>query len=157
MCDEAMTTPMPPERLEELEKLCDAATHGPWAWDCVDSLQLGMDGIVNRANKTVVFCNSGRGSGSPTDEDAEFMIESRMAVPELIREVERQRDEIIDWLEDHLTVSMEVTELDGERWWDSMSRFSYIGDELVELGVWEKHPTAGVGGRQYYRKLESKP
>lgn len=47
----------------------------------------------------------------------------------------------------------------GERagWWDTMalSHVRELGDRLVELKLWEKHPS-GYGRRWFYRPLPKK-
>ena len=58
-------------KLDDLQKLCDAASPGPWQpWDC----RLGKDGDYD------------------VSEDSFFVAAARTAMPELIAEVRRLRE-----------------------------------------------------------------
>jgi hypothetical protein len=75
---------MDKERLEELKKLCEDATPGPW-WQYrhgVDDYQNG--GLC--ANDTELW--GGYDGCMPSAADIELMAQSRTALPELIAEVE---------------------------------------------------------------------
>ena len=74
----------PTEQIERLRQLEKAATPRPWSWGIVDSVQLGSEGIVNEPEKVVVFCNSGRGSGEPSEEDHQLISAARNSLPALL-------------------------------------------------------------------------
>jgi hypothetical protein len=69
-------------------------------------------------------------------------------------EIERLREELGAQLETAMA-SEAYCHRDGDYagWWDTQALRSVmeIGDKLVELGLWERHPTAGHGRRQFYR------
>ena len=76
-----------PERLEELKKLCEDATPGPW-WqyrEGIDSYQNG--GLCADVDGDTELWGGYDGC-MPNSEDIEFMAQSRTAIPELIAEVE---------------------------------------------------------------------
>ncbi len=58
-----------------------------------------------------------------------------------------------------LEIATETTEGKLKGWWDSCARREACdaGDKLVELGLWEIHPTAGYGRRQFYRPIKRPP
>jgi hypothetical protein len=67
---------MTDERLAELERLCAAATPGPWWWD-------GLH---------MTFRENGRVEAVPrTTPNTLLVVESRAAIPDLITEVRRLR------------------------------------------------------------------
>lgn len=68
---------MTPSRLAEIKALADAATPGPW---------LSRDGEVFRPDFTGI-------AHEVDDDDSDFIAASRTAVPELVAEVERLRDQ----------------------------------------------------------------
>ena len=55
----------------------------------------------------------------------------------------------------HITHSDSGARIDVKGWWDSManSNVCNMGDRLVELGLWERHPD-GYGRRWFYRPLQ---
>ncbi len=78
--------------------------------------------------------------------------------PHTVWEVERERlqAELAEWL-DMVMRSEGFESGKGDPntgWWDTMTRrdLCAIGDRLVELGKWERHPD-GSGTRQWYRPL----
>ena len=80
-------TPLPPERIEEIERRVNAATPGPWTQatdeggpDCY-VLSLGPE------KELLIECLDG-------PHDAEFVAHARTDVPALLAEVERQAGEI---------------------------------------------------------------
>lgn len=153
MRENPMTEPMSDERLEAIKKIRDAANKGPWLLDRPPGETCGFKhgqiiAAVGRG-QNVWFEPEG---GIYPANNRMFIAESRTFTDELIAEIERLKVELVDSLEDHFTSATEECEIDGGRWRDSMSRWSYIGDQLVELAGWERHPTAGHGGRQFYRK-----
>lgn len=73
-------------------------------------------------------------------------------------ECAKLRAELIEWLGEAMR-SEAYCEPDGpyRGWWDTMAK-SYvmdIGDRLVELGAWDRHPD-GYGRRWFYRPIERK-
>lgn len=100
---------MKPERIKQLRELCDGATRGPWRYD--DRSNSGKNWLL------ATFGAWERWPGSPREEtgdailttdnvrcsqmaagdargDAEFCAAARTAIPELLDEVERLRDEV---------------------------------------------------------------
>lgn len=70
-----------------IRKRAEAATagpwevgHGPYGWD---------DGIIQAGGGQAILTNSGHGSTSASDEDAEFIAAARTDVPALCDYVER--------------------------------------------------------------------
>jgi hypothetical protein len=124
---------MDKERLEELKKLCEDATPGPW-WQYrhgVDDYQNG--GLC--ANDTELW--GGYDGCMPSSADIELMAQSRTALPELIAEVEfltkvaEQAKEfstlVLGTANDEPTIKN-----DEEGCWD------YIGDSYAELAQYLK-------------------
>jgi hypothetical protein len=77
-------------------------------------------------------------------------------VMHLIQEVQYLREELTEMYVDILVnVGSLIHDPDHEAngWYcsNAMRDPIYAGDKLVELGLWEKHPTAGHGRVQYYR------
>jgi hypothetical protein len=90
--------------LKELERLEKAATKGPWGWGVCRSACLHECGITSDAGD--VFCNCGRGSGEPTDDDAALIVAARNALPHL--------------LADLTAANAEVERLKGRDWQDAL-------------------------------------
>lgn len=97
---------MTPERLAELKALAEKATRGPWS---VSWLRGALRQICRNVDPDCFWCpDDGEDTASaltPDKHDAEFIAASRVAVPELIAEVERLRNQtdnverIAAWLE----------------------------------------------------------
>lgn len=67
------------------------------------------------------------------------------------------REKLIDALEDIAAgQGMYIKEGDKAGWYDTMalSHVRDAGDELVEMGLWERHPD-GYGRRWFYRPKEA--
>ncbi len=80
---------MTPAQLEELKRLCDAATPGPWAAESYMATSGGPE--------IVAISTGGHGGRyALTRETAEFVAAARSVVPELIAEVERLRELVKD-------------------------------------------------------------
>ncbi len=77
---------MTPAQLEELKKLCAAATPGPWRSESYG----GETGCVSEIY-TIATGDDGDRENAMTKETASFIAAARTAVPELIAEVERLR------------------------------------------------------------------
>ena len=108
--------PFTQAEIAELEKLCDAATEGPWP-----------DGQVPLYE----------GSVSATKDDLAFIEASRTALPRLLAEVKKLRDEAESWAE---TV---------EEWKDlhklSERRNCRMGEALVYIADHSLHPDLASG------------
>jgi len=76
-------------------------------------------------------------------------------IKELKDEIKSLKSEIIDLLDEIMREKC-LFHSGGPRggWWDSMAitYTCHIGDRLVELGLWERHPD-GVGRRWFYRPI----
>lgn len=74
-------------------------------------------------------------------------------------EVEDLKKELAQWLDEAMR-SLGFYEKDGPRkgWWETTALRTVrdIGDRLVELGTWERHPD-GHGRRWWYRPVEKGP
>jgi hypothetical protein len=77
---------MKPERLEELKRICEAATDGPWRYekkehwpDCAKRPDY-IDGVWLAHDDFLEVHDEG---------EAKFIAEARTAIPELLAEVER--------------------------------------------------------------------
>jgi hypothetical protein len=78
---------MDKERLEELKRLCEDATPGPWE-DCLDQLNAPSATVIDHEWGPPTP-NAPEGTyASVTRADADFIAASRTALPELIAEVE---------------------------------------------------------------------
>jgi hypothetical protein len=86
---------MTDDRLAELERLCAAATPGPWEVDADRRLALGVASVrcVHGTRPTVAHVDAHL---REMDEAAAFVAAARTAVPELIAEVRRLRAEAAD-------------------------------------------------------------
>lgn len=73
-----------PERLAEIKARCEKATTGKW---CFDGLASGDIWSINGDEAIPIAI------ASSTHEDAEFIAHARQDIPDLIREVERLRDQ----------------------------------------------------------------
>lgn len=88
---------MKTERLQELKKLCDEATPGPWVYsEILASDEPTLDGVDVAIEDEGVICSMDY--EQPRNGDwratAEFIAASRTALPELIAEVERLKHEV---------------------------------------------------------------
>ena len=66
--------------------------------------------------------------------------------------------ELVDYLDEAMRLSAHCVTTTGDPWrgwWDSMalSAVCSLGDRLVDLGAWERHPR-GAGRRWFYRPIE---
>jgi hypothetical protein len=81
---------MTPERIEQIEKRCNAATAGPWkVWG--RAVMADPKGTSNLADCFVVadtYCNV---DGSPRGNDADFTAHARTDIPDLLSEIKRLR------------------------------------------------------------------
>ncbi len=78
-------TPYTPAELDDLQRLCDGATEGPWyLWS----------GIIchDEESDTVLPLPRDEGHGGPKENDAAFITASRTALPRLIAEVRKYRE-----------------------------------------------------------------
>ncbi len=84
------------DELAEWQRLCDAATPGPWRLDgrhdYDDGSEFGIDMIVANNGEPVVIADSG--VYPPHGQDAEFIAAARSAIPRLLEEVRRLRAEV---------------------------------------------------------------
>lgn len=100
----------------------------------------------------------GPAEGEPTlrELDQEETETAWAEVAKLRAKVERLRGELLKVLNAAMREGAPyITTGDRQGWWDSEARRSIcdIGDRLVELGIWERHPD-GYGGRWFYRPIE---
>ena len=75
-----------------------------------------------------------------------------------VREIERLREELAELIDDAFRrFASEQYGGDRHGWWDTcgLTLAMMYGDRLVELGLWEKHPT-GHGRRWWYRPVKRK-
>lgn len=80
------------ERIAQLEALCQAASEGPWSWIEPDRGELWS--IEPDICKFGIEANYYPVAGeAPTEDDARFITEARTALPELLAEVRRLREE----------------------------------------------------------------
>ncbi len=76
---------MTEERLNELEKLCEAATDGPWEFDtdgCCYSDTVGNPPVLEPVQGSNI---------NVTAPNTAFIAEVRTALPELLKEVHKQK------------------------------------------------------------------
>lgn len=81
---------MTEDRLADLERLHQQATPGPWEWRKPNRNNLGaIEPFVCSFGVNGTY--DGIAGETPTSADADFICESRTALPELIAEVRRLR------------------------------------------------------------------
>lgn len=105
------TDPLTDTELTDLEKLCDAATDGPWEWK-PGPLNVQLEGNIEYADGNPVLvaggCHNNDGNGCqpdgiggdvlrrcpihPAKQDRDFIATARTALPRLIAEVRRLRE-----------------------------------------------------------------
>lgn len=84
------------KNLDELKALCEAATPGPWTWECdgdddpACSFALFAPHIPRLPERLVLHQHNGY--IRTTQPNADFIAAARTAMPELIAEVERLQD-----------------------------------------------------------------
>lgn len=128
---------MTPERIAELRRLCEAATPGPW----VAATWAGEDFGWSACGPVHEESDDDTPEGPNQDlakRDADFMSAARIAVPELLDEVERLRKEV-DIARDvagHAFVA-------GASWWQSAkcgaTPFPFERDEM-EVVAAQQYP-----------------
>lgn len=96
--------------------------------------------------------------GEDYSGEMELPDKKRRPLDSLVSEALAQKDnELAEYVEEAFQqiAFCEKGEMAG--WWDSMadSTACSLGDRLVKLGTWEKHPTMGTGRRQWYRPIKS--
>jgi uncharacterized small protein (DUF1192 family) len=99
------------ERHREARARCVKATPGPWIYGMGTSVVLCETGILD-ANLEAVLVNCGRGSGTETQEDGEFIAASRTDLPDALDEIERlqrqpDRDEALMGVQDKVIVVLQ--------------------------------------------------
>jgi len=88
------------------------------------------------------------------EEPWKEIVALRERVAELEAENKALREQVVEALEDaFFAIAHLVAEGDRQGWYDSQARSTArsAGDELVELGVFERHPD-GYGRRWFYRR-----
>ena len=71
-------------------------------------------------------------------------------------EIRRLRAELVEWLDIAMRTQGFEERIGPRRgWWYTTvsGHVKLIGDRLVELGKWERHPD-GIGRRQWYRPID---
>jgi hypothetical protein len=96
-------------KLREIEERAEKATSGPWMYGCGTSTVLCETGIVRTEDREAILVNCGRGSGSESQEDGEFIAASRTDVPALTKAL-RELAEIIVTAEPYLGAAPQVRE-----------------------------------------------
>ncbi len=81
---------MTPARIAELRKLCEEATPGPWRHKA--PAHITHDGTATMLAGTIAICTDPVHPSAK--RDAAFIAAARTALPELIAEVERLREEL---------------------------------------------------------------
>src|SRR5258708_5115203 len=81
-----------PEKLNEIEKRCEAAEKGPWRALKDDDFDDRCGGIINSEREDIVTTDSG--VYGPDLKTAEFIAASRTDIPLLIKEIRNQKDTI---------------------------------------------------------------
>lgn len=78
---------MTDEELEELKKLCDDATPGPWKWKMEWKENGHYSGSMGELDPGVLWygMDGEEGIYSPKQADAEFIASAREAIPSLIK------------------------------------------------------------------------
>jgi len=87
------------------------------------------------------------------EKDARAVLEAE--IDRLTDQVKELREELVEWLDQSFRQIAHHERETG--WWDSMalSTAKGLGDRLVELGKWERHPD-GVGRRWFYRPIDNR-
>lgn len=93
------------------------------------------------------------------DMKAELLgrVDNNVRLVEQRAEIQELRDELLEYVEDAFQ-QLAYRCREGEPkcgWWDStaLSTACDLGNKLVELGEWERHPD-GYGRRWFYRPIE---
>lgn len=138
---------MTPDEIKESRRICDAATEGPWGVfadaviivDDEQELRWWNDRYISASDALVI-----------SSTNMNFVVHARTFLTKALDYIEQLLEESF--------MDNAYYEKEGARagWWDSGAKSSVrnLGDELVELGKWERHPD-GVGRRWWYRLKET--
>ena len=93
---------MDEERLNELEKLANEATPGPWKWEALDGTMLALysgdpENSILDCERCETCVKRDRLCGWPDKANADFIAEARTAVPELITALRKARERADYW------------------------------------------------------------
>ena len=102
-----VATPITPAEITELEKLCEAATEGPWEWMLHDHSMASLGVLPNPGFGDPLVLNVGPCKSrtdraepkewkwgrctTPTENDAKFIAAARTALPRLLAEVKANK------------------------------------------------------------------
>lgn len=146
------------ERHQEARDRCQKATPGPWIYGDGTSVVLCETGILD-ANREAILVNCGRGSGTETPEDGEFIAASRIDLPDALDEIERlkfliaARDTVI------YQASNDVAQLQAER--DELckdkERLDWIETTTTINVTWRAKSWAIICGRPQLECLRPEP
>jgi hypothetical protein len=99
------------ERIAKLRELCEKATAGPWVGDRYDGTVKYR--MLSEAGETVMTCCDDCGM---YEENSEFTMEARTALPELLDEVERMR-----WMLNNISIAHGHLVLDAKLRWEALN------------------------------------
>lgn len=152
-----------PEQRQRLRELLSKVT--PEGWDVGDYEEKGTVFVFGPDGDGVceVWGNIALDDGYDAKDVAQFIAESRSAVPALLAdldaaeaEIERMKEEAVE-LHETILLAEGFHIRDGEMvgWIDSccMADAVISGDRLVELGIYERHPNR-AGRRSFYRRKD---